>query len=1334
LGKDEFTIHPGTAWNKTLKDCMLRYLRMHGHNVRDQAGFDMHGLPIEVQVEKSLGINNKKEIEELGIEKFISTCRDFATSFQKKMTEQFKALGVWLDWENPYVTITNNYILSAWWTLKVAFEKELLDLSKSVLQWCPRCETALAEAEIEYWDESDPSIYVRFPIKGRKDENILVWTTTPWTLPANIAAAVHPEFTYARVRVQKGGKREVLIMLADRVEDIINKIHADKYEVLETMRGERLKGLEYFHPLMPMVSYQKDVKGEWVHKIILSDTVTTEYTGIVHIAPGHGPEDFIIGQEYNLPAFCPVDERGVMTEDAGAYKNIGVKESNPVIVEDLKRMKALLHDERITHRYGHCWRCKTPIIYRVTEQWFLRITKLKDNMLSEVRRVSWTPEWAGSARQYDWVANAKDWCISRQRYWGIPIPIWKCECGELKFVGSLKELADGDGYIPDMDLHRPFIDKVTFKCRKCKEKMTRIEPVLDVWFDAGVCSWAQLDYPMSGEEFKRWWPCKWITEATDQTRGWFYSQLGAGVVAFDQCPYDSVLMHGWMNDSKGQSMSKSKGNFIEVEDILKEHGADALRFYLLKTNAPWEDINFIMDDVKNAKRGLNILWNVYVFASMYMAIDRFEPKKHSFESLSKALKPDDKWLISRLERLKTVVKEEMELYNYHRASRELENFILEDLSRWYVKLIRKRMWTEGDDETKLATYKVLHETLVTLAKLMAPITPHLSESIYQNLDAELLSVHMCKWPKSNETMINAKLEKQMELARAIVEGVSKARQEHGIKLRWPVKEVVIKCRDEERAEDLESLEYILQDKLNTKKLQILRPDEEWGGPTLEVKPNPDVIGKVYRQWASRIAVILESRPPEVIKEEIEKGEYTLGIDGQMIRIQPNMVTFVKKLPENMISVEGDYGSVYIDIETAPEIVAEGFAREVVRRIQEMRKEVDMEVEDFVETKIQASSNIVEMLEGWKDFIGFETRSRNLIISEEEANLDYIVEWRIEGETITIGITPLYMKEALDAFNRIQGIDTAKAMALYDGGYTTLEKLLKASKDDLVSVEGLSEIDAARIKEYFEKTEEEREKPKLHCPYCEIEISPKVIKCPRCQEIVREDVKLCESCGREISVRAERCYYCGYSFIEEKVVEAPGVEAEEAVAPEPVPEEKPEVAPIEVPPVPVVAEVKPPVEEEKELPELKDSSIYLIKELKSDNSYKLFLREMAKGKRGCCATRVYPGKVKSQYNLEDVPIIWLSNVAKENSIRPKDLEKLSYSIEQFIGTGNAAILLEGLEYLITNNNFITVLRLIQALRDHVAMHSAILIMPLNPVVVDPHQLNLLEKEVDGVYDF
>jgi len=720
------SIHLGTAWNKIIKDAVLRYLSMRGYSVLRMPGWDCHGLPIEVKVEKEMGISNKQEIES-NVEGFVEACRRWALRHVEIMTQQFRRLGVWMDWDEPYMTLKDEYIEAAWWTIKRAHEKGLLTKDLRVVTWCPRCETALAEAEVEYRERTDPSIYLRFRVRGREDEYLLVWTTTPWTLIANLAVAVHPEFEYARVRTDKG----VLILAREQLP-LLERLGL-KGEVLEVLEGRELEGLEYLHPFEGDIGYELP---ENSCRVILADFVTLgEGTGLVHCAPGHGPEDFEVARSYGIPAICPVDGSGRFTEQAGRFAGLRVKKDDSRLIAELESRGVLLKAEQISHRYGHCWRCKSPIIYRATEQWFITVSKLRDRMLEEVERVEWVPEWAGSSRFREWVSGAKDWTISRQRYWGIPLPVWVCDsCGEMEVLGSKAELEQRAGRVKE--LHRPYVD-VSYPC-SCGGSKKRVEDVLDVWFDSGVAPWASLGYPAREEPFRSLYPVDFITEGHDQTRGWFYSLLGCGLIAFDEIPYRRVLMHGFTLDEKGEKMSKSRGNVIEPEEVVERYSADVLRFYVLWANKPWEDLRFSWSEVKVVARMFNILWNAHVFATTYMSLDGFKPSGIRKEQL----RHEDRWMLSRLNSLVRVVGEAFESLELHRAARALHEFVLEDLSRWYIPLVRPRTWLEEDSPEKLAAYEVLHLSLSTLARLLAPIAPHLSEAMYMHLDSRGESVHL----------------------------------------------------------------------------------------------------------------------------------------------------------------------------------------------------------------------------------------------------------------------------------------------------------------------------------------------------------------------------------------------------------------------------------------------------------------------------------------------------------------------------------------------------------------------------------------------------------------
>ena len=1049
-------IHLGTSWNKVIKDTYLRFKSMNGFSLRRQAGWDTHGLPIEHKVEQLLDIKNKQQIEEdIGIANFVSYCKEFAMKNQGLMTQQFKDLGVWMDWNSPYITMDPKYMESCWWTLKKAHEKNLLLKDKRVISWCPRCETALAAAEIDYEDKEDPSIYVKFPLKEQYLDNrenpenlsefFLVWTTTPWTLPANLAICLNLDFDYSFIKLNN----EVLILATDLVETTLGpsvkvtkikketgkldesgkaiiKVEEKKeivYEVLKVVKGDELQYRKYLYPLLDEIPKQDEFdKIAKVHTILSGDHVELgEGTGLVHTAPGHGPDDFEIGKEHDLPIFCPVNGEGNFTRDGGKYMGEFVKDADSKIINDLKEHELLLKDEIIKHRYGQCWRCKTPIIYLATEQWFLKITEIKEKMLSEIDKVEWIPSWAGESRFKDWVENARDWTISRQRYWGIPIPVWICkDCNEIKVLGSVKELKESSIHeitANDEDLlHRPYVDDIIIKCdnRGCNGEMNRISDVLDVWIDSGVAGWAALYYPQEKEMFDQWFPYDFITEGHDQTRGWFYSQLGTGVIALDEVPYKKVLMHGFMLDENGKKMSKSLGNVVKPEDVIEQYGVDVLRFYLLWASKPWDDLKFVWDELDNVKKMFNILWNVYVFSTTYMSLDEFNPGNCS-ENDSMILRDEDRWIISKSNSLAKEVKDDLNKAFFHQATRKINSFILEDLSRWYVRLIRGRTWVEKEDPDKQGAYFGLYTALKILIKTMAPVSPYITEKIYENLIQgtrnSQISIHMEDW-KYDKEAIDLDLEKKMDIARNIIEACARARDVARYKLRWPVNDIFIISTDEKVFDAVKYLENVIKDQSNTKNVIMSR---EFENLKFIAKPNLKTLGPRLKQDMGMVKQFLEKADGDEIKKDLEaNGKIEVKITSQdghekIIELSSDDVLFDSVLPDDVVSAEFEGGSVFVNTQVTPEILSEAMARELIRRIQDMRKDMDLDVEANINVIVQSSNSFKDVIANQTDFIANEVRANNIsfddisIIDNENDVNQYTKEWKIEDESLIVQI-------------------------------------------------------------------------------------------------------------------------------------------------------------------------------------------------------------------------------------------------------------------------------------------------------------------------------------------
>ncbi len=950
-------IHMGTAWNKILKDFYIRFFRMLGYDVWAQPGYDTHGLPIENKVEKKLGFKSKQDIEKYGIEKFNEECRKFATEFIEIMNSQFSSLGVWMNWKNPYLTLHNSYIESAWFTFKKAFEKGLLYKARYPVHVCPRCETAVAYNEVEHAKLEDFAIAVKFKVKDKENEYLVIWTTTPWTLPANIAIMVNPNFEYAKVKVGK----DVLIIAKELVEKVMKKARIEQYEIIEVVKGEELGGLEY-EPIFPELPCQKGIK----HRVVLSEQFVTleEGTGLVHCAPGHGMEDFKVGRAYGLAVICPVNMNGRYTEDAGKYAGMHVRdEANEEIIKDLEEKGVVLFKEKIVHDYPICWRCKTPLLFLAVEQWFFRVSAIRKKLLEENEKVYWVPSFA-KQRFKNWLESLDDWPISRQRYWGIPLPIWICEkCGEVKVIGSVDELPE-----KPKDLHRPYVDEIILNCEKCGGKMKRVKDVLDVWFDSGVASWASLNYPREKELFEEMWPSDLQIEGPDQIRGWWNSQLITSVITFDRAPFKRILMHGLVLDEKGVKMSKSLGNIVNPEDVAEKYGTDVLRFGLLR-NDPSMDFYFSWRDMENVRKFFTIFINTYNYFETYC-------KKTELDK--SALKKEDLWLLSRFNSLVKYVRECCEKIHGHKALQEIENFVIEDLSRWYIKLVRDRK----DEGVNMALSYVLEKLLY----ILAPAIPFTAEWLYQKYFASKESVHMCDFPEVEEELIDKELEEKMEIVKEIVEAIYHARHEAKIKTRYVLKGVKI-CSNERVLSVAKELEEIIKKMTNVESVSYEISEIKW-----KVKLNYAKVGKKYGRKVKEIERVLkESNVNELKKEMDEKGKVIL-VEAEL---EKNDLMFIPE--EVKEGKEFSYGYVILDTTIDEELKRKWLIRELIRAVQEKRKTLGLNVHQKV--KLYLSKEF----EKEKSFLEEETNTIITLVCTPEEIKGEKGSIEFEGKVYEFGI-------------------------------------------------------------------------------------------------------------------------------------------------------------------------------------------------------------------------------------------------------------------------------------------------------------------------------------------
>ena len=993
--------HIGHVETRTIKDMIPRYRTMKGYMVPRKAGWDTHGLPVELEVEKMLGLDGKEQIEEYGLAPFIDKCKESVWKY-KGMWEDFsRTVGFWADMDNPYVTYDDNFIESEWWALKTIWDKGLLYKGFKIVPYCPRCGTPLSSHEVAqgYKAVKERSAIVRFKVKG-EDAYFLAWTTTPWTLPSNVALCVNPEETYLKVKAADGYTYYIAKALADKVLGRLAEEGKDAYEVLETYVGKDLEYKEY-EPLYKCAGDAAEKQKKKAHFVTCDGYVTmTDGTGIVHIAPAFGEDDSRIGRNYELPFVQFVDGKGDLTAET-PYAGKFVKDADPLVLKDLDAEGKLFDAPKFEHDYPFCWRCDTPLIYYARESWFIKMTAVKDDLVRNNKTINWIPASIGEGRFGNWLENIQDWGVSRNRYWGTPLNIWECECGHQHSIGSREELykMSGNEKAKTVEFHRPYIDEITITCPECGKQMKRVPEVIDCWFDSGAMPFAQHHYPFENKDlFEQQFPANFISEAVDQTRGWFYSLLAESTLLFNKAPYKNVIVMGHVQDENGQKMSKSKGNAVDPFNALETYGADAIRWYFYTSSAPWLPKRFSGKAVQEGQRKfMGTLWNTYAFFVLYANIDNFDASKYALEY--DKLPVMDKWLLSKLNSTVAEVDSNLDQYRIPEAAKALQDFV-DEMSNWYVRRSRERFWAKGMEQDKINAYMTLYTALVNICKAAAPMIPFMTEDIYQNLvrsnDASAPeSIHLCDFPVVNKDHIDKKLEEDMEdVLDAVVMGRA-CRNEAAIKNRQPISRMYIKA-------DFTLSEFyqeIIEDELNVK--EVVFTDDVRDFTSYTFKPQLRTVGPKYGKQLGGIQKHLAALDGNAAMDELNAdGALKFDVDGVAVELTKDDLLIDMAQKEGYVSQEDNKMTVVLDTNLTPELVEEGFVYEIISKIQTMRKESGFEVTDHIRVSINGNDRLSEIARKNKDAI-----SGKVLADELTSGAEYAVskEWNINGENAVIAV-------------------------------------------------------------------------------------------------------------------------------------------------------------------------------------------------------------------------------------------------------------------------------------------------------------------------------------------
>ncbi len=992
--------HIGHVLTRVIKDMVPRYRTMKGNRVLRKAGWDTHGLPVELEVEKKLGIDGKEQIEGYGLEPFIAHCKESVWKY-KGMWEDFSGtVGFWADMDNPYVTYTNDFIESEWWALKKIWDKGLLYKGFKIVPYCPRCGTPLSSHEVAqgYKTVKERSAIARFKCLD-EDAYYLAWTTTPWTLPSNVALCVNPEDSYCKVKAADGYTYYMAEALLDKVLSPLAKEGESAYEVLETMKGAALERRPYL-PLFDFTQKEVERQNAKAHYIVCDSYVTmSDGTGIVHIAPAFGEDDSRVGRKYELPFVQFVDTKGELTKET-CYQGVFVKKADPLVLSDLEKMGKLFSAPTFEHEYPHCWRCNTPLIYYARDTWFIKMTAVKDSLIRNNNTVNWIPESIGKGRFGDWLENIQDWGLSRNRYWGTPLNIWECSCGKRHAIGSIEELKSMSDNCPDnIELHRPFIDAVTLKCPDCGGEMKRVSEVIDCWFDSGSMPFAQWHYPFENKDmFEKQFPADFISEGVDQTRGWFYSLMAISTLIFDCAPYKNVLVLGHVLDKEGQKMSKSKGNAVDPFLALETYGADAIRWYFYSNSAPWLPNRFFGEAVVEGQRKLmGTLWNTYAFYVLYANIDGFDPTKYTLDE--KSLSVMDRWALSKLNSTIKTVDEYLYNYKITEATRVLEGFV-DELSNWYVRRSRERFWVKDMPTDKVNAYLTLYTCLVEIAKATAPLIPFMTEDIYRNLVCSLdksapISVHLCKYPVANESLIDKTLEKNMEAVVDVVVLGRACRNLANIKNRQPIAKMYVR-QDSDMDESFTS---VIKEELNIK--EVIFTDNVREFTTYSFKPQLRTVGPKYGKFLGGIRSTLSTLDGNAAMDELEAtGSIKFEVSGSEIVLTKDDLLIEMTKKEGYASLSEGGVTVVLDTNLTDELIEEGNVREIISKIQTMRKDAGFEVMDNITLSVYGNEKIEDIVKRNESLIKEETLTKEIISAPIDG---FTKEWSINGENVTLSV-------------------------------------------------------------------------------------------------------------------------------------------------------------------------------------------------------------------------------------------------------------------------------------------------------------------------------------------